>query len=431
MTQSCTAGASRVRAARMRRTAIQFAALIAVFTGAPVSAVAGGDAVTFWNETAITSSAVHLGRAPAISPVDLAYVHAAIYDVVVALRGGYRPFMVTVADPPDGASLEAAIASASRRVLITLFPGDQAYIDGRYLSAIGGIPDGQPKDDGLAFGDQVAMSLLAARTGDGWNAVVPYAPGSGPGVWQATPPAFVTAVAPWLAAMRPFTFDSASQFRLGPPPALDSTRWAEDYNEVRTMGSVSSTTRNAAQTEIARFYGEHAGIQYARIFRELAAAKGLTVEENARLFAMLYVASADAIIGCWDSKYDYSFWRPVTAIRAGDTDGNPFTPMESDWTPLLTTPAHPEYPSAHGCFTASVAETLAAFFGTKKIGITLTSTFPGTVPHPFESTDEMIREIIDARVFAGIHYRTSVVHGTVLGRRVAHWVTKYYFLPAD
>ena len=224
--------------------------------------------------------------------------------------------------------------------------------------------------------------------------------------------------------MRPFTFDNAAQFRVEPPSPLDSTQWAEDYNEVRTMGSVSSTTRSAAQTEIARFYGEHAGIQYARIFRDLAAERGLTVEESARLFAMLYVVSADALIGCWDSKYHYSFWRPVTAIRAGDTDDNPLTAADPDWTPLLTTPAHPEYPSAHGCFTASIADTLASFFGTKKVAITLTSTFPGTVPHTFQSTDDMIREVIDARVFAGIHYRTSVVHGAVLGRRVARWVAK-------
>ena len=431
MTFRCVTGGSRVRATLMRRAAIEVTASIAIFAGTVSSSFAASDAVTFWNETAITSSAVHLGRAPAISPVDLAYVHAAIYDAVVALRGGYRPFIVAVADAPANASLDAAIAAAARHVLITLFPGDQVYIDGRYQSAIAGIPDGQAKDDGLALGELVALSVLTARAGDGRNAVVPYVPSSGPGVWQPTSPAFATPVAPWMAVMRPFTFDNASQFRVGPPPALDSAQWAEDYNEVRTLGSLTSINRTQTQTEIARFYGEHAGIQYARIFRDLAAAKGLPVEENARLFAMLYVTSADALIGCWDSKYHYSFWRPITAIRAGDTDDNPLTSPEPDWTPLLITPGHPEYPSAHGCFTASVAETLAEFFGTKKVGITLTSTFPGTVAHTFESTDDMIREIIDARVFAGIHYRTSVVHGTVLGRRVARWVAKHYFLPAD
>lgn len=390
------------------------------------------DAVTFWNETAVTTSAVHLGRAAAQVPVDLAYVHIAVYDVAVGLHGGYKPFAVRLVDPPADASVDAAIASAAHRVLVTMFPGDQSYIDSRYGLALSAVPDGSSKTEGIALGEQVAAGLLTARAGDGWNSFVPYFPGTGPGVWQPTPPAFASAIAPWIAVMRPFTFDQPSQFRADPPPALGSQQWADDYNEVRLVGSVTSTTRTPEQTEIARFYGENAGIQYARIFRALAEEKGLSLDDDARLFAMLYVTTADAVIGCFDSKYYYSFWRPITAIRAGDSDGNRLTPADPTWTPLLTTPAHPEYPSAHGCFTAAVAETLATFFGTKKVSITLTSTFAGALPeHMFESTDEMIREIIDARVYAGIHYRTSTVHGAVLGRKVAHWVSKHAFEPAD
>jgi len=404
--------------------------LVALIGGGARAAHASGDAVTFWNETAITTSAAHFGRAAAVSPVDLAYVHLAIYDVVVALRGGYQPYAVRVDDAPTGASLDAAIAAAAHRVLLTMFPTDQAYLDGRYALALNVVPDGTAKTDGIAFGEQVAAGLLAARAGDGWNALVPYVPGSGPGAWQPTPPAFAPAIAPWIAVMRPFTFDSASRFRVEPPPALTSAQWAEDYNEVRSLGSATSATRTAAQTEIGRFYGEHAGIQYARIFRDFAEGQGLSIEDDARLFAMLYVTSADAIIGCWDSKYHYSFWRPITAIRAGDSDGNALTPPDPSWTPLLGTPAHPEYPSAHGCYTASIAETLSTFFGTKKVTITLTSALVAT-PRTFDSTDELIGEIIDARVYAGIHYRTSVVHGAVLGRQVAHWVAKHYFQPAE
>jgi PAP2 superfamily len=408
------------------------AATLAAIVSIAAAPALAADAVSFWNETAITTSAVHLGRAPAASPVDLAYMHAAIYDVVVALRGGYGPFAVTVTDAPAGASIDAAIAAAAHRVLVTMFPGDQAYIDGRYALALSGIADGPSRSDGVALGEQIAQGLLSARSGDGWNAAFSYVPGSGPGVWQPTPPAFAPASTPWLSVMRPFTFDNPAQFRADPPPLLTSALWAEDYNEVQSVGSATSVTRTPAQTEIARFYGEHAGIQYARIFRDLAAEKGLSLEQSARLFAMLYVTSADAIIGCWDSKYHYSFWRPVTAIRAGDTDDNAATMPDSQWLPLLTTPAHPEYPSAHGCFTASVAEALATFFGTKKVAITLTSTFPGSgSPRTFESTDDLIHEVIDARVYAGIHYRTSVVRGTVLGRRVAQWVSKRYFQPVE
>jgi hypothetical protein len=407
------------------------AAVAAILSTTAASAIAA-DAVSFWNETAITTSAVHLGRSPAAAPVDLAYVHAAIYDVVVALRGGYRPFAVTVPNAPAGASIDAAIAAAAHHILVTLFPTDQTYIDDRYAQALSAIADGPPKSDGVALGQQIAQALVTARSGDGWNAAVSYVPGSGPGVWQPTPPAFAPAAAPWIAVMRPFTFVDPAQFRADPPPALTTAQWAEDYNEVQSVGSAGSLTRTPAETEIARFYGEHAGIQYARIFRDLAAQKGLTLEQSARLFAMLYVTSADAIIGCWDSKYHYSFWRPVTAIPAGETDGNPRTLADSQWTPLLATPNHPEYPSAHGCFTASLAETLATFFGTKRVEVTLTSTVPGAgSPRTFESTDQMIREIVDARVYAGIHYRTSVVRGTVLGRRVAQWVSKHYFQPAE
>ena len=408
---------------------IMIAAIFIATTDVPAAA---GDAVTFWNQTAVTTSAIHLGRAPAITPVDLAYVHAAIYDVVVALRGGYQPFAVTITAAPPSASIDAAIAAAAHRVLLTMFPADQAYIDGQYALALSAVVDGTPKSDGIALGEQVAQGLFSARVGDGWNAAVSYVPGSGPGVWQPTPPAFAAAIAPWMAQMRPFTFADPSRYRADPPPALDSALWAEDYEEVRSIGSATSSLRTAEQTEIARFYGEHAGIQYGRIFRDFAAAQQLSLEDNARLFAQLYVTSADALIACWDSKYHYAFWRPITAIRAGDTDGNDATVADPFWAPLLGTPAHPEYPSAHGCFTASIAEALAGFFGTKKVNITLTSTFPGSgAARAFGSTDDMIREIIDARVYAGIHYRTSVARGAVLGRKVAQWVAKHYFGPAQ
>lgn len=410
---------------RKRAQALPLVLFLSLAVVQPASAA---DAVTFWNETAITASAAHAGRAPAVSPVDLAYVHAAIYDVVVALRGRYQPFAVTLESVPAGASLDAAIASAAHRILLALFPADHGYLDGRYAAALGLVADGQPKTDGIAVGEQVASQLLVSRAGDGWNAPVVYVPGSGPGVWQPTAPA--PPVAPWLGVMRPFTFSSSSQFRAEPPPSLDSPQWAQDYAEVQQLGSLTSVTRTPAQTETARFYGEHAGMQYARIFRAFADEHELSLEDNARLFAQLYVTSADAIIACFDSKYYYSFWRPITAIRAGDTDGNPATTGDPFWTPLLATPNHPEYPSAHGCFTASIAAALADFFATKKVTITLTSTVTNTA-RSFESTDDMIREIIDARVWAGIHYRTSVVHGAVIGRQVAHWVSKHYFLPTE
>jgi hypothetical protein len=390
------------------------------------------DPVAFWNETAITTVATHAGRAPAVVIVDLAYVHVALYDVAVAIRGGYQPYAVSPETVPAGASLDAAIAAAAYRVLITKFPGDSAYLDARYALALASIPNNQAKLDGISIGEQVADGLLVARADDGWNAPVQYIPQPGPGHWQPTPPAFAPPISPWMAVMRPFTFAEASLFRADPPPALDSALWADDYNETLLFGAANSTVRTQEQTEIGRFYAEHSGLQYSRIFRDFADQQNLDVADRARLFAMLYVTGADALIGCFDSKYFYGFWRPVTAIRAGDSDGNPQTIGDPSWTPLAPTPGHPEYPAAHGCFTAAVAETLSAFFKTKKVTITLTSTVSGSgAPRTFNSTDDLIREIIDARIFGGMHYRTSVVRGVVLGRKVAHWVFKHCFQPAE
>jgi PAP2 superfamily len=408
------------------------ALIVTGMVAAGSSPASAADAVTFWNETAITTAAVHAGRPPAAVFVDLAYVHAAVYDAVVAIRGGYQPYAVAIENAPPGASAEAAVATAAHRVLITMFRADSAYLDARYALSLGSIPDGAAKDDGIAVGEQAAAGLLAARAGDGWNAPISYVPQPGPGHWQPTPPAFAPAISPWMAVMRPFTFDTGSAFRAEPPPALDSAQWAEDYNETQLFGAANSPVRTQEQTEIGRFYAEHTGIQYARIFREFASLQGLELADAARLFAMLYVTGADALIACWDSKYFYGFWRPVTAIRAGDTDGNPLTDPDLFWTPLAPTPGHPEYPAAHGTFTAAIAETLSQFFGSKKVTITLTSTVAGSgAPRTFESTVDMIHEIVDARVYGGMHYRTSGVRGVVLGKKVANWVLKHYFHPVQ
>jgi hypothetical protein len=209
---------------------------------------------------------------------------------------------------------------------------------------------------------------------------------------------------------------------------LDSNRWAKEFNETKSLGGANSTTRTAEQTEIGRFYTEHCGSQYARSLRDLAAAQGMSLADNARLFAQLYVTWADAWIAGWDSKLFYSFWRPVTSIRAGETDGNPKTDSDSSWTPLATTPNHPEYPGAHGFFTAAYAEVLRRFFGTRRVNTTFTSTVTGT-SRAFNTTDDLIDEIVEARIYGGMHYRTSSERGVQLGKKVAKWVDKHFFKP--
>ena len=392
--------------------------------------LAKGDAVTNWNAIATTVIAVNAGENAPATVIAMAYVHAAIYDSVNAIDGRYPAFAVRPTTDPKGASEEAATAAASYNVLKSLYPSQQAYLDTAYAVALAQVPAGTPKDKGIAVGTEVAQAFLSVRAGDGRNAVIAYTFGDGPGVYQATPPAYGPPILQWLAFMRPFALLSPSQFRAYGPPDLTSARWARDFNEVKEIGALNSATRTPKQTEIAQFYLEHAGIQFARNMRAFAATRGLSLADNARLFGQLYVAGADALIACFDSKYHFNFWRPVTAIRDADTDGNDATEADPDWLPLLVTPAFPEYVSAHATFTTAYAETLRYFFHTKKLDITLTSTTTNTA-HTFHNTDDIIEEIINARVYGGLHYRTSDVHGSLMGKKVAQWVSRNYFRRAD
>jgi hypothetical protein len=358
----------------------------------------------------------------------MAYMHIAIYDSVNAIEGGYTVFAVSPSNIPPGASAEAATVEAAYRTLRYLYPAQAAYLDAQYAASLATIPDGQAKLDGIAVGDQVAALFLTSRVGDGRGANVPYTPGSGPGAWIPTSPAPPAAV--WLSQMRPFAIESPTQFRPEPPPALDSDEWANDYNEVKRMGAVNSSERTPEETTLGRFFLPPGVPQVAGGLRQLAIEKGLSLKDNARLFAQIYVAQADATIAGWDSKYHYGFWRPITAIRAGDTDGNPNTDADPTWTPLGTTPNHPEYLSAHAFVDGAWTETLRQFFGTKNLDVTLTSTITGT-SMSFSNTDDIVKAVEDARIFAGFHYRTSCVRGAVLGKKVAKYVAKNYFQPVE
>ncbi len=409
-----------------RKVATWQAALLLAFCLLYSPASARADEVTDWNAIAITAAVTNAGKGPPASVIDLAYMHAAIYDAVNAIDGRYSVYAVKPSTVPPDASKAAAAVAAAYHILKSLFPTQQMFLDARYTASLATIPDGLAKDHGVTVGEEVAALFLALRAGDGRNANITYTPGSGPGAWQPTPPAFAAALTPWVAQMRPFAIDSPSQYRAEGPPPLDSAQWAADFNETKSLGAANSTTRTAEQTEIGRFYSEHTGAQYARIFREFAAEQGMSLADNARLFAMLYVSLADALIAVWDSKYHFGFWRPVTAIRAADTDGNPATDLDPTWAPLAPTPNHPEYPAAHGAFTGAYAEALRRFFDSKHVNITLTSTVTGT-SRTFDKTGQLTKEIIEARIYGGMHYRTSGEHGVKIGEKVAKWVAKHYF----
>ncbi len=388
------------------------------------------DAVTDWSAIAQTTIVTNGGRPPSGSIVDVAYVFAAVYDAVNAIDGRYSPFAVSVEASPS-ASQDAAAVAAAHHVLKTFYPTQQAYLDGAYADSIAAIPSGAARSQGINVGVEAATAFLALRANDGRNAVVPYVFGSGPGVYQLTPgapPPPASPATPWVATMTPFALERAAQFRAYGPPDLTSARWANDYREVKAFGVLNDSSRTDKQTEVGLFYAEHPGAQLMRNLRNFAAAQPLSLADRARLLAILHISAADALIAVFDSKYYFNFWRPVTAIVTGDTDDNDATEADVGWLALAPTPNHPEYPAAHSGVSTAYAESLRHFFGTKKVTITLDSTVTQTT-HTFHNTDAIRTEIIDARIYGGMHYRTSGVHGAVIGRKVANWIDKHYFKP--
>ena len=281
--------------------------------------------------------------------------------------------------------------------------------------------------------------MLAARANDGRNGPFTFPIGSEPGAWRPTPPTFALDPAPWVANVRPFLVPSAASIRSDPPNPLTSNAYANDFNEVKSVGALANTTRSADQTEAAIFWQDHGPALWNRVFGALSASHGLDIADNARLFAIENLASADGAIGCWYSKYYWNFWRPITAIREAASDGNPATEADPAWMPLfdpatpqfgspLVTPGFPEHPSGHGCISGAIVRSLQHFFGTDKITFNAFSNRTRTTRR-YQRFSQALHEIIDARVWSGIHFRTADLQGAALGTKVAHWLAKHYFQP--
>jgi VCPO second helical-bundle domain len=368
---------------------------------------------------------------PAEGHTIFAYEAIAVYDSVIAVEGGYRPFAIDV-EAPQGASVEAAVAAAAHAILVHYLP-DQAttILDPAYSASLATIPDGQAKTDGVATGEEVAVRLIAQRADDGFRAPVVYTPPDPlmPGDWIPTAP--TPPVGMYLGAMRPFSLESADQFRPKGPPALSSKRWADDYNEVKEIGSSTSATRTAEQTVAARFWAERPVQQAHGSFRKFVLDHGLDVVDAARFMAMVSVVYADAQIACYEAKYHYRFWRPITAIRAGDTDGNDLTVGDPAWAPLLpATPNHPEYPSAHACLTPAGGRVIARFLGTDQIDFTVPS-LTGLGDRHFDQVKDLEYDVNNARIWGGIHYRSAVEDGTEIGKKTADQILAHHFQPSD
>ncbi len=321
------------------------------------------------------------------------------------------------------------MAAAAHRILVHYLPAQAAIVDPAYAASLATIPDGQAETDGVATGEKVAARLIARRADDGFRASVTYTPPNPPipGVWLPTVPPPATPVGPYLGLMRPFSLDSADQFRPGGPPALASKRWAREYNEVKEIGSATSTTRTAEQTLAARFWAEPPVQQAHGSFRKFVLDHQLDIVDAARFMAMVSVTYADALIACFDAKYHYTFWRPITAIQAGDTDGNAATAGDPAWTPVLPgTPNHPEYPSAHSCVTPAAGRVIARFLGTKQIDFTIPS-LTGLGDRHYDRASDLENEVGNARIWGGIHYRSAVEDGIAISKKVTNQVLAHHF----
>ena len=383
-------------------------------------------AVLNWNQIAARADLVAM-QTNQESMLHMAYVQAAVFDAVDAIDGGYRPYVGHLR-AYGAADADAAVAAAAHQVLVSEYPTQTSTLDADYAVALAAIRDGPAKRRGVSIGRQAAAELLAARASDGYGANVPYTFGSGPGVWVLPTDNPATAPAtPWVAAMHPFVMRSADQFRPGPPPALTSAEYTTAYNETKTYGSKTSSVRTAAQTDIALFWGlGRATTQYNEVVRRIVQGTALSRIQAARALALLNLIGADAFIACFDAKYTYWFWRPFQAIPQADADRNDKTDAEATWQPLRPTPAFPEYPSAHACHSTAVSEALQAFFGERRIAFTLDSRATGTI-HRFRDFGEVVRDVDDARVLAGFHFRHSDEDGSALGRRVARYVVRHRF----
>jgi hypothetical protein len=299
-----------------------------------------------------------------------------------------------------------------------------------------------PLDPGIAVGALAAANMLALRASDGRfpASPPPFLGGSAIGEWRPTPsllpgspPSLAPGLTPWVASVRPFTMHSDSQFRVDPPPALSSEKWADGYNEVKSVGALSSVTRTAEQTDIAYFWNDSGPVLWQNALRYISGNYLNDVGDSARMYALVETALADAQIACWDSKYFYDFWRPITAIRLGDQDGNPLTDVDPNWQPLINTPNFPEYPSGHADISGAISHMLQLFFRSDVLSFQMTTTnaMAQQKTRTFTRLSQAEQEVVDARVYSGIHYRHSDTTARKQGRHVANWVFRHYFRPVE
>src|SRR5207247_2464175 len=362
---------------------------------------------------------------PPIASRRLAILHVSIYDAVNGIARTNEPYLVQ-SSAPSSASREAAASAAAHQALVNLFPASASSFDALHAAILADIPDGPQKTAGIVWGEFVANQILAARANDGSNAIVQPPGGSGPGVWLPTPPAFLPYLLPQWGFVTPFAMNSSSQFRPPGPPSLDSEQYAADYDEVKSLGAAVDSTRTEEQTQIALFWADGAGTEtppghWNSIAQTIADMRGNTLEQNARLFALLNIAMADAAICAWDAKYTFHFWRPVTAIN--------YVEPELNWMSFIVTPPFPDYVSGHSTFSGAAATALAVFYGTDDLAFTIGSDFLPGVYRSFSTFLDAAEEAAVSRLYGGIHFRSANEDGLQAGISIGEWAATHYLQP--
>jgi hypothetical protein len=425
-----------------------------IVPGAPAAAAV--NEVTNWNRIATTTLVQFpglAGGAPPALQINMGMVQGAVYDAVNAIEPMHEPYLLQTTFPST-ASKQAAVATAAFTVLSEIIdavpdtvsfppftvpqpdPALQASISSSYAASLAAIPDGQPKTDGIAAGTAAAEAMIAARQGDGRFGPSQWDQSTGPGRWQPLLPNGTSPLdpTPWVGLVEPFLMQSSSQFRSDGPSELSSNQYAKDLNEVKALGRVDSTVRTPEQTHIAVFWQSAGGptLLWNDVARDLVEDPGfgVDIDESALLFGMLNLSGADAAINCWNDKYHFDFWRPWQAIREANTDGNPKTERDASWAPVLTAP-YPDHTSGHLCLDGAHLTVLRSFFGRDKIAFGVTSSQFGGETRFFGRFSEPLKEIIEARIWAGLHFRTADVQAAELGRNVAEFMQENYFQPLD
>jgi hypothetical protein len=408
--------------------------------GAQPPAAADPAVIPAWNAIAVSTIAGPApngaGKANVEAFLWFAFVQAAVYNAVNGITGEYELYEWN-AKAPKGASPQAAAAAAAHGVLMEYFgSGDfanseaiAATLNAALATSLGQIPEGVPKDQGVRYGERAAERLIELRADDGRFAPIVFDQPPAPGVWRPTPPAMAPFFGPWLGQVDPFVLNSQTQFDPGPPPPIASDLYVEEFEEVRDYGVNVGSLRSAQQTQTALFFSDVGVVPLQAGLRDLVTRRGLDISDSARLFAAVDLSMADSAIAVWNAKFHYGWWRPITAIREADLDGNPNTAGVPGWTPLIVTPPYPDWPSGLCGVFGAASTALTRLNEDGRVDLNLTSVAAGATRH-YDFAADIQQEAVDARVFSGIHFRTADEVAIVMGTQVANWALDHHFAPA-